>query len=254
MIFKRLNEEAILDLDEFNDLKNDSTSDDVLNNIRYIFNVKEVFDKNKELVRDCVLNFKGHSNPDVNKFLDVLINIEGNNKYLPLMYTLYSNGEIDLKNFDNTKDYYDWASLNSFYEEESDEAIKYKARIFDIVSNPEKLSKFFQNTDNINIKDLYLNKNTIKKASLNDLKDKDSIYYQVAKWDYENDHQQQSSKGNKKVKKETLKNLNAENKKALNNRIKYLRNQLQNVLDDPTKWTEVYLEIEKLNDELSNLK
>lgn len=252
MIFKKLNEEAILDLDELKDLENDRKANKILKDkVRYVFDVKDVFDKNKELVRDSIINFKGHSDPDINKFLDMLITIDNNNKYLNTMYQLYSSGEIDLKYFDNAKSYYDWASLNSFYDERSEDAIKYKARIFDIVSNPQKLRKFFSNTDNINIKDLYLDNKTVKKASLNNLKDKNGLFYQVSKWDSE---EGQKTKEDSKVEKETLKNLSEKNKKVLNDKIQRLKNQLSEVVDDPSKWFDIYLEIEKLNDELHNIK
>lgn len=252
MIFKRLNEEAILDLTDVNDLKNQKNVTKILDKIAGEFKNEQVFKNNKDLIADSIVNFNGHSDPSKNKFLNMMMGAEANNKNgFRLMYQLYSSNEIDLEFFDKDKIHHNWASLKSFYDRESNEAIKYKARIFDIVSNPVKLKKFFQNIDDIHISDLYINTDTVKKASLNNLKDKNGVYYQVAKWDSENE---QPDKDKAKLDKEKLKKLNDDARIALNKRIEELKTELDKVLKDPTRWIDVSLEIDRLNDELSNLK
>lgn len=252
MIFKRLNEEALLDLSEVKDLKDGKNVKRILDTLKDDFKSEDLFKNNKNMIQDCIVNFKGHADPNKNKFLNMMMGMERNAKnYLSIMYQLYSSGDIDLEFFDKDKPYYNWASLTSFYDKESSDSIKYKARIFDIVSNPVKLEKFFADTDNIHLSDLYINSGTVKKASLNNLEDKNGVYYQVNKWDSEND---QPDRNKSKLDKEKLKKLNKENRIALNKRITELKDELDHVLKDPTRWMEVYLEIEKLNDELSNLK
>ena len=239
--FKRLVESSLLDFNAFSELDDkgdDKGLEEMIAPLKKEFKNPKFFEENKDLIIDSILEFKGHADPNVNKFLDLLIHLEANNDYLDLMSNLYESGEINLSKFDGNKPYYNWASLNSFYTENSEKDIKYKARIFDIVSNPEKLKRFFSDISHINIKDLYLDEDNVKEASLNDPDNKEGMYYQVSIWDNNNTKKKREKSG----------------KERLEDEIKKLENELSGLLKNPTKYIEAETKLKELRDELHNLK
>ena len=109
--------------------------------------------KDLKVVKDAIYNNFAQNgiNPLTNDFMTLISNIQFPLK--PMHNTLLNRlTELERKeNIDLTKDYLTDYSLY----DRSEKAFDYTVRLFDTVSTPSKLKRFFKNTEGINIEDLY---------------------------------------------------------------------------------------------------
>lgn len=109
--------------------------------------------KDLKVVKDAIYNNFAENgiNPLTNDFMTLISNIQFPLK--PMHNTLLNRlTELERKeNIDLTKDYLTDYSLY----DRSEKAFDYTVRLFDTVSTPSKLKRFFKNTEGISIEDLY---------------------------------------------------------------------------------------------------
>ena len=109
--------------------------------------------KDLKVVKDAIYNNFAQNgiNPLTNDFMTLISNIQFPLK--PMHNTLLNRlTELERKeNIDLTKDYLTDYSLY----DRSEKAFDYTVRLFDTVSTPSKLKRFFKNTEGISIEDLY---------------------------------------------------------------------------------------------------